>query len=74
MKKKTSEMDDWLRPDYDLSRLTIVARGPGRKPQGKTTVALAPDVAKLFPTSEAVNEALRLLARIARESSSRARS
>ena len=74
MKKKISEMDDWMRPEYDLSKLTVVARGPGRKKKPETTVALAPDVAKLFPTSDAVNEALRLLARIARESKSRSAS
>lgn len=67
MKKKISERDDWLRPEYDLSKLTVVGRGPGRKKSVEKTVSLAPDVAKLFPTSDAVNEALRLLARVARE-------
>lgn len=66
--KKTSEMDDELRPEYDFSQLTVVSRGAGRRQPAETTVTLAPDVAKLFPTSEAVNEALRLLARVARES------
>ena len=67
--KKKSEMEDELRPEYDFSRLIVVARGAGRlKPLETTTVILAPDVAKLFPTSEAVNEALRLLARTAKDS------
>ena len=66
--KKTSEMEDELRPEYDFSKLTVVARGVGRRKPGEVTVTLAPDVAKLFPTSEAVNEALRLLVRIAKES------
>ena len=66
--KKTSEMDDELRPEYDFSKLTVVARGAGRRKPAETVVTLAPDVAKLFPTSEAVNEALRLLAKVARES------
>ena len=66
--KKISEMDDELRPEYNFSKLTVVARGAGRGKPAEVTVTLAPDVAKLFPTSEAVNEALRLLARIARES------
>lgn len=69
--KKTSEMEDELRPEYDFSELTVVARGAGRRKPVATTVVLAPDVAKLFPTSEAVNEALRLLARVARESETR---
>lgn len=61
-------MEDELRPEYDFSKLKIVARGPGRRVPGETTVTLAPDVAEMFPTSEAVNEALRLLARAAKES------
>lgn len=69
--KKTSEMDDELRPEYDFSKLIVVARGAGRRKPSVTTVVLAPDVAKLFPTSEAVNEALRLLARVAQESETR---
>ncbi len=69
MKKKISEMDDWMRPEYDLSKLTVVARGPGRKaPSTAVTVALEPDVAELFPTAKAVNDALRMLGRVARES------
>lgn len=66
--KKTSEMEDWLRPEYDLSELTVVARGPGRNVGRGRTVALAPDVAEMFPTADSVNEALRLLSRVARES------
>lgn len=68
MKKKISEMDDWLRPEYDLSKLTVVARGPGRKGIVERSIKLEPDVARLFPTSDSVNEALRLLVRVARES------
>ena len=67
--KKKSEMDDWMRPEYDLSKLTVVARGPGRK--ARVIVALEPDVAKLFPTAKAVNEALRRLGQAARESKPR---
>lgn len=68
MKKKIAEMDDWMRPEYNLSELTLVARGPGRKSaKEKVTVELEPDVAKLFPTANDVNEALRLLGRIARD-------
>jgi len=69
MKKKISEQDDWMRPEYDLTKLKVVARGPGRK--APVTVALEPDVAKLFPTAKAVNDALRMLGQIARESKPR---
>ncbi len=66
--KKTFELADDLRPEYDFSKLTVVARGAGRRKPAENTVTLANDVAKLFPTSEAVNEALRLLARTIKES------
>ena len=66
--KKKSEMKDELRPEYDFSKLTVVARGRGRKiPKGEPVI-LDPDVAEMFPTTESVNEALRLLARVAKES------
>lgn len=69
--KKKSELEDDLRPEYDFSKLTVVARGPGRRKPPDFTVTLAPDVAKSFPTSEAVNEALRLLVRVAKDSKAR---
>jgi hypothetical protein len=55
------EMKDDLRPEYDLSKLRLKATGPGRRPVQQVTIQLAPDVAARFPTSEAVNEALRFL-------------
>ena len=61
-------MEDYLRPEYDFSKLTVVARGPGRRKPAGTTVTLATDVAKMFPTSEAVNEALRLVVRAVKKS------
>ncbi len=60
--KKTFETDETLRPEYDFSKLTVVSRGPGRAKGG--SVEIAPDVAAVFPTAEAVNEALRFLIRI----------
>jgi hypothetical protein len=64
--KKTIEHDDedTLRDEYDFSQLEVVARGVGRKQP--LTVALDPDVAQAFPTAAAVNEALRLLVRVAK--------
>jgi hypothetical protein len=65
---RTSDSDDYeLRDEYDLSKMTIVAKCryvPGRR-AGKNVVLLAPDVAQAFPTDEAVNEALQLVLRIA---------
>ena len=66
--QKPSDPEDYeLRDEYDLSKLTIVAKGryaPDRR-LGKNVVLLAPDVVQAFPTDEAVNEALRLIMRIA---------
>lgn len=60
--------DDYeLRDEYDLMEMPVVPKGryaPGRR-AGKNLVVLAPDVAQAFPTDEAVNEALRLVLRIA---------
>ena len=66
--QKPSDPDDYeLRDEYDLPAMTVVPKGryaPGRR-AGKNLVVLAPDVAQAFPTDEAVNEALRLVLRIA---------
>lgn len=58
--------EDELRPEYDFHALRLIARGPGRKRSGEVTVQLAPDVAEVFPDSQAVNEALRFLVRVIR--------
>ncbi|MFH1632838.1 MAG: hypothetical protein ABIG63_02360 [Chloroflexota bacterium] len=65
MKKVEIEMDDELRPEYDLRCLRVRKVGPGRKGFGDF-VRLEMDVANVFPNSEAVNEALRFLIRITR--------
>ena len=59
--------DDELRPEYDLSQLQGGVRGKyaQRYKQGTNLVLLDPDVADAFPTEDAVNEALRMLMRIA---------
>jgi hypothetical protein len=70
MKKETSsETEDKLRPEYDLKTLLkggVRGKYAERYRKGANLVLLAPDVAKAFPTEEAVNEALRLVMRIAR--------
>jgi len=65
-KKSSRRLDDELRAEYDFRALRVVARGPGRKTPREISVLLAPDVAETFPDSGAVNEALRLLIRIAK--------
>ena len=68
MKKKSKrDLDDDLRPEYDFSKMRIVARGPKRKAPKPKIIHLQPDVAKTFPDDESVNEALRLLIRLAKD-------
>jgi hypothetical protein len=66
---KQNNADDYeLRDEYDLAKMTIVAKGryaPERR-MGKNVVLLAPDVASAFPTDDAVNAALRLVLQVAR--------
>ncbi|HJQ24744.1 MAG TPA: hypothetical protein VKA60_12580 [Blastocatellia bacterium] len=67
MKKAETEMNDELRPEYDLKSLRVRRLGPGRKSFGGSVVRLEPDVAEVFPDAESVNEALRFLIRVTKE-------
>jgi hypothetical protein len=69
-KEANSKMEDDLRPEYDLSQLKNRVRGKyaERYKRGTNLVLLAPDVAQAFPDSESVNEALRLLIKVAKTS------
>jgi len=56
-----------LREEYDLAKMPIVPRGryaPSRR-AGHNIAILDPDVAKAFPSDEAVNAALRLVIQMA---------
>lgn len=68
MKKANDSLDDELRPEYDLSKLKQGPRGKYAEQYKKGTnlVLIAPDVAEVFPDEAAVNEALRMLMRIAK--------
>jgi hypothetical protein len=65
--RKPAADADTMRPEYDFSN---AVRGvtAARYAQGTNVVLLEPDVAQLFPNSQAVNEALRTLARLTRVS------
>jgi hypothetical protein len=67
MKKGRTARADELRPEYDLRSLQVRRFGPGRKSFGGSVVRLEPDVAEVFPSAEAVNEALRFLIRVTKE-------
>lgn len=74
MKKKNTAnipADDEMLPEYDLRQMRIVKRGPGHElrrqngePTQLVTVSLDPDVAQVFTTDQAVNEALRTFLRL----------
>jgi hypothetical protein len=58
---------DDLRPEYDFSQLKGAVRGKyaAQYREGTNLVRLDDDVARAFPNEEAVNEALRLLMKLA---------
>ena len=62
------KMDDELRPEYDLAQLQGGVKGKyaERFHQGTNLVLLEPDVAQAFPNAKSVNEALRLLLKLAK--------
>lgn len=60
-------MEDELRSEYDLRSLRVRKVGSGRKSFDGVNIRLEPDVAEMFPDSEAVNEALRFLIRITKK-------
>lgn len=68
-KKIYDELNDELRPEYDLSKLKGGVKGKytSKYKEGANLILLAPDVAEVFKDNESVNEALRLLIKIAGE-------
>ncbi len=62
------EIEDDLRPVYDLSKLKGGTRGKYAKrfQQGTNLVLLSPDVARYFPDEHSVNTVLRSLVGIAK--------
>lgn len=69
MNNEYNEMEDDLRPEYDLSKLKNGVRGKYalKYKEGTNLILLEPDVAEVFKDNESVNEALRLLIKIAGE-------
>ncbi len=67
MKKavKTRRDPDML-DQYDFSK-GVRGKYAKRYAQGTNVVILSPDVAQVFPDSESVNEALRVLVKVARQ-------
>ena len=66
MKKKT-EINDELRPEYDMKSLLkggMRGKYAARYRAGTNLVLLEPEVAKAFPNEKAVNEALKLVIKL----------
>ena len=76
MKKRTNEIEDDLRPEYDLRQLLkrgIRGKYAKRYHAGTNLVLLDPDVRKVFRDEKAVNDALRLVIKMRKIGSGRAR-
>ena len=58
----SEDLNDDLRPEYDLAELKVRRVGEGRRLMNQ--IKLDVDVARVFPDSDSVNEALRFLIRI----------
>ena len=74
MSEHLNDPDDELRPEYDETVLRNGVRGKyyASYREGTNLVLLDPDVARAFPDGKAVNNALRLLMKVARTSTSSA--
>jgi hypothetical protein len=71
MKKTSSKSaEPEMRDEYDFSR-GVRGKYARRYAQGTNVVVLEPDVAKVFPNAEAVNDSLRALAGIIRRQQKR---
>jgi len=70
---KKAKVSDELRPEYRREDLSQGVRGKYFESyqKGSNLVLLSPDVAKVFPTEAAVNEALRSLIDLAEKSTGR---
>lgn len=67
MKPKTDETDsDDMRPEYDFSA-GVRGKHYDAYNTGTNVVFLEPDIAQVFKDSASVNQALRLLLRLAKE-------
>ena len=67
MKKGHNTMADELQTEYDLKHMRVRKMGAERTAFAGMTVALEPDVAAVFGSAEAVNEALRFLIKVTRD-------
>ena len=69
MKKSSKKNDSDIQAEYDFSR-GVRGKYARRYAQGTNVVVLEPDVARAFPSADAVNSSLRALAQIIRKQKS----
>jgi hypothetical protein len=65
--KKKSELNDELRPEYDMKSLLkggVRGKYTARYRMGTNLVLLEPEVARAFPNEKAVNDALKLVMKL----------
>jgi hypothetical protein len=68
MSEEQNKEDAEMLDEYDFSQ-GVVGKYAKRYAEGTNVVLLDPDVARVFPDSEAVNQALRAIAQIIRQRS-----
>lgn len=64
--RKRAEQNDELRGEYDFTH-AVRGKYVKRFPQDVVMVTLEPDVAAAFPDADSVNEALRILIKVAKK-------
>lgn len=67
MNKEREGEESEMLPEYDFTG-SVRGKYAARYAQSSNVIVLEPDVAEAFPTSQAVNEALRMLVRLAQQS------
>jgi hypothetical protein len=74
MKERDFDDDDDMLPEYDFSKMKMVGRGiyAERFRSGTNVVLLDRDVREAFPDDRDVNEALRVIAKAAKQQAARA--
>ena len=70
MAKNNSTVESDMRTEYDFSG-GIRGKYAGHYSHGTNLVVIEPDLVKVFPDSKSVNEALRLLADLAKKQTRR---
>ena len=63
--KKADKTED-MRPEYDFSK-GVKGKYSKKYNEGTNIIILDPDIASLFPDSKTVNDALRVLAKVAQQ-------